>query len=93
MQPIAETIRQSEKIRLDLIRTEIEIAVTFARIALQAKDDPEKRMRNRQNARTAYDAILGLAAQAVFDDAGIEDFRNKVSGLKLLLSELGETGL
>lgn len=92
-QSINETIRQSEKIRLDLIKTELDVAFTFAQVAFQSGDSPEKRRRNTSNARKAYDTLLKLAAQAAQDETAAQKLRHDLNALRQQLISLGEADL
>lgn len=49
--------------KVDLIKTDLEAAYTFASTACQANDG-NKRMRNRKNARKGYDAVLHFLTTA-----------------------------
>lgn len=87
-----ELQRESGRIGLEFLRTDLETALTFATRALDA-NDPETRRRNQENARHAYDAvsrILGeLKAQSVNEDER-SDLENRLLLLKQKLTELGE---
>jgi hypothetical protein len=89
-QSFSETMLASETIRRDLIRTEIEIGLTFAQIALQSKDLPEKRRRNALNARTAYETALRLTSQTAMEDTDAIDLSNRAAILRAHLEDLGE---
>lgn len=69
------------------------MAFTFAQIALQAKDNPERRKRNTRNARAAYDTVLRLAACAAMDDTRFAELRNSMIALRSMLTALCEPGL
>lgn len=89
-----ELQRQSGRIGLEFLRTDLDTALTFATRALQAHQDAETRRRNQQNARRGYDAvsrILGeLKAQSV-NEAEMSDVEDRLSALRQKLLELGET--
>lgn len=71
--------------------TDIELAMTLVRIAADSDKDPEKRARNRQNARRAYDAVLRLSTSAALKDEERAEVDEKLRQLKSRLEEIGET--
>ena len=89
-QSMAQTISDSEKIRLDLIATELDLGRTFAQIALQATDDMHKRQRNTLNARAAYDAVSRLIAKALMTEDESRQVQAKHAELESQLIDLGE---
>jgi len=88
-----ELQRQSGRIGLEFLRTDIDTALTFATRALQSPDDPETRRRNQENARRGYDSVFRifrkLKAQSV-NDAEASDMENRLFALRQKLLELGE---
>jgi hypothetical protein len=84
---------QSARIRLDLIRTEIDVGLTFAQIALQSATQLGKRIRNTRNARTAYDAVVRMMSNAAMNDGTAEDLLGRLATLRNDLAALGEGGL
>jgi hypothetical protein len=70
--------------------TDIELAMTLVRIAADSENDPEKKARNRQNARHAYDTILRLSTSAALSDEERAEVNGKLRQLKSSLEGIGE---
>lgn len=70
--------------------TDIELAMTLARIAAESEKDPEKKARNQQNARRAYDTVLRLSTSAALTDEERAEVNEKLRQLKSSLEEIGE---
>jgi hypothetical protein len=68
--------------------TFVEMAETFATIALQS-DDREKAARNKQNARKAYDIALHFPAPATLTEDQEKEIPEKLASLRSHLRELG----
>jgi hypothetical protein len=84
-------------LRADLNRTSIEFlkidldtALTFTEIAAEAGDNGEKRRRNQNNARRAYDNALRLLGRTTPDKAEERAIHDKLHRLKLALQASGE---
>jgi len=75
--------------KVDLIRTDLETAITFATIALQA-NDRAKKARNTRNARKGYDAVLHFLRSAEVDRAEGRAIAEQVDRLRALLRNLVE---
>jgi predicted RNA-binding Zn ribbon-like protein len=75
--------------RLVLIKTELDVGFTFASIALQA-DDENKRLRNCENARKAYDTALHILSTTEVTQGDADGIYEKIAHLKGALIELGE---
>jgi hypothetical protein len=84
-----KTGQQLNATNADFLRIDAETALTFSQIALEA-DNPEKRNRNHQNARKAYDTIMRLRQKVVFTPAQEESMNQKMEQLKRDLTRLGE---
>jgi len=84
------TYEQATKSFLDstlgFVLTELETATAFADIALMS-DDVHKTLRNRLNARKAYDTALRFTRLLPDDDSG--RIADKLDPLKSKLVELG----
>jgi hypothetical protein len=74
----------------DFLKTDVETALTFAGIALKS-DDPIKKIRNRRNARTGYDAVLRLRPKVDLCAGDSRMLAGKLKRLRLELQTLGET--
>lgn len=78
--------------RLELIITELKVGETFAEIALETKNE-STRVRNKSNARKAYDAVVRLASRTNLSIPDWETIKAGIDRLKQCLAALGETGL
>jgi hypothetical protein len=72
------------------LMTDLELALTMTDIAMRADRNPEKRARNTQNARHAYNTVLRLRRLVVFSDREQEQYVTQLSYLKSALIQLGE---
>jgi len=71
-----------------LLKIDIEAALTFARIAASAEAGSDKRARNQRNGRTAYDSVQHLRKNVFMTpqqehelDAGLSELRSALRGL------------
>lgn len=83
--------KQLNERKVDLIKVDLQTASTFAKIAQDAMDNREKRLRNREHARRGYDAILHFAATASLGRSEREEIDQQIRHLKMALEELGES--
>jgi len=74
---------------LSFIVTELEVAETFAGIALES-DNREKILRNTKNARTGYETILRFLDIIPLEMRKQKYIAQRLTSLKLKLVELGE---
>jgi len=80
------TVRQ---VGIEFLRTEVEMALVFSRIASGAQDS-EKRLRNVQNARTGYDALLHFMQILTLTADERAEMQLEASELRQQLINLGE---
>src|SRR5262249_19038996 len=62
---LAETKKTLNAVTADFLKVDVETALTFSGMALET-DNPEKRERNRSNARKAYDTICRFSKKVQF---------------------------
>ena len=74
---------------VEFLHIEVETASTFARIASEAQD-PEKRLRNVQNAQRGYDTLLHFMQTLTLSNDDRAEMHLKVSQLRVQLLNLGE---
>jgi hypothetical protein len=79
-----------DKAGFSFLLTDVELALTLARIAQDADTDSEKRARNRNNARRAYDTITSLMSRVTLTGEEEQELTGKLSQLKSELHVLGE---
>jgi hypothetical protein len=90
---LAETKRLSEEVKsshTSFLRTELDLAATFARMAMESTDQ-QKRSRTARQARLAYDTVLRFLVRVALTDAEQEDMYNRLASVKSNLQILGQT--
>jgi hypothetical protein len=88
-QSLAALVNRVYRNSAQFLKTDAETALTFSSIALQT-DNPDKRERNRRNARKGYDTILRLASQTRLSSDDEKFLSEKLGRLKSELKQLGE---
>jgi hypothetical protein len=78
---------QHEAARFQFITTELDLAVTFCRIALSS-DDSAKYERNYEYASQAYDVANRFLEGSNLTES--KEIQRKLAGLRALLEQLGE---
>jgi hypothetical protein len=77
------------KVSVDFLKVDLQAALTFASLALEA-DDGDKRERNRRSARKAYDTITRLIDRVTLAEEEAESLKQDLERLKSDLVRLGE---
>ena len=72
-----------------VVKTDLDTALTFARIAEDATDARKKR-RNRKNARKAYDSIVDYEKRLELTAEERQEIGTKLGRLRSALTRLGE---
>jgi len=75
--------------KVDFLKIDVETALTFAGIAMQA-EDRVKKARNRQSARKAYDTVVRLMDRVDLSDEDAQLLARKLKRLRSELATLGE---
>lgn len=75
--------------QLSFLDTEVRTGLTFARLALKARD-PEKISRNLSNARKARDTISGHLADFPPQAPGLDGIREQLRILQKMIQSLGK---
>ncbi len=78
------------RVSTDFLKADLNTALTFTGIALQADDDGKKQ-RNRKAARKAYDTVYGLIDRVELNDQDAKALRRSLDRVKSDLVKLGET--
>ncbi len=88
-----EIRRQTKEAGLAFLKTDVEAALTFAQVALQAGSDSERKSRNQTNARKGYDSIARLIRRIapLCTEGEKQEFEQKFDKLRDALKRLGET--
>jgi hypothetical protein len=85
-----EGAEELNKLKVDFIKTDLDTALTVVQIARQT-NEREKAIRNQQNARKAYDAVLRYMGSASLGRSDRGNMMRKLSILKSALLSLGES--
>src|SRR3954469_4016738 len=73
-----------------LLKVDIETALTFTRIAAGADEGSDKRSRNQRNGRTAYDSVQHLRKNVSMTTEQEQELDSGLLELRRALEELGE---
>ncbi|MGA2728852.1 MAG: hypothetical protein ABSE96_13645 [Terracidiphilus sp.] len=84
----AHLIAQSNRIGLEFLLADLDLAQTFLNVA-EVTVVEDARRRNRENAREAYQTVLRLLPRIVLSLEDREEFNRRLSALKSRLEELG----
>ena len=79
-----------EQVGFTFLVSDLELARTLTRIAANSGRDTNKRKRNQQNARRAYDSVETLARRAVLTGSQRAELNDVAAKLKSELQKLGE---
>jgi hypothetical protein len=80
----------SNRNRVEALRTDVKVGLTFVTVATEAAEGSEKRSRNQANARDAYDTVLRLSKKTRFNEAEMGELKENLGRLKSALEALGE---
>ncbi len=72
------------------VMTELRVGLTFVKVALEARAGSEKRVRNRIQARKAYDTIVKFRNRFSFTPADEQAINAGLAQLKSALEQLGD---
>lgn len=87
------TRKEREKVRqsgITFLRSEIDTAHTLADIALGSSNNLEKRERNVENARKAYDSFKRFSDRMALTSDETRELNGDLESLKSKLARLGE---
>jgi len=90
MDELLATRNRLNRASADFLKVDVQTALTFTGIALQATD-PVKRQRNQRSARNAYDTVLRLIGKVQLSESDARVLGSNLERLKSELRELGET--
>jgi hypothetical protein len=78
---------------VEFLNTDLDTSMTFARTALDARDDLDKKTRNTVNARRGYDTVRGFMAKMyeAGEKSQARELEPKLAQLRSLLEDLGES--
>ncbi len=73
---------------IEFVLTELDTALTFARIAQENPNDPEKRERNRSHAQKAYETLQEMVGRFSFAPEDAKRLEVNMNRLKTDLEQL-----
>ena len=76
---------------ISFLTTELDTALTFAQVALGTKNNPAKKIRNRSNARKAYDTAVAMSRYLQITEADVQKLEPKRCAAQRALEGLGES--
>ena len=82
-------LRDSNRIGVQSLFTDLDVALSFLAIAANS-GDPAIKQRNWRNARKAHDAVLHLLARFTPTNEELQSINEKLSELRLRLKAVGE---
>ena len=82
--------RDLNKTAVQVLTTDLDAGLTFAKIAEQDGNDADKRHRNQANARKAYDSVVHYKERLETTAEQKQDLDVKLKLLKAALKRLGE---
>lgn len=82
-------IEDSNRVQIDFLKTELDVATAFANRAL-ATNDSDTRERNRSNARQGYETIIHGLERVSVQAPDAQTFTNGLERLRTLLRDIGE---
>jgi hypothetical protein len=77
------------RVSVDFLKIDLEIALTFARIAGQTREN-SRRKGNCRSARRAYDNVVNLIQKVDLNSGDCQALQRKLAQLKTELEALGE---
>jgi hypothetical protein len=80
---------QTNRVRADFLKTDLQTALTFVKIARQTHND-FRRLRSRAAARKAYDTIVSLTPKVLLTAKDSRLINRKLRRLQLELKALDE---
>jgi hypothetical protein len=89
MDQLLDSRKQMNRVRADFLKTNLQTALTFLKIARQTTDDIQRR-RSCRAARKAYDSLLALTPQVDLNDHDSRLARQGLTELRSDLEALGE---
>lgn len=85
-----DVIGRLEKTGFEFLINDLALGMTMAHIAAEAGSDSEKKTRNQENARRAYDTVSRLAAKSALTEDERTELNRKLGKLRSALESLGE---
>jgi hypothetical protein len=89
LQDLTDMGKELNATNVNFLKIDVETALTFSKLARQSTNE-EKKERNRQHARRAYDTILHLWNTVAFTPDEEAYMRDMLTQLKIDLEMLGE---
>ncbi len=74
----------------EFLMSDLGVALTLTRIASRSAADSDKRLRNVQNARRAYDKVRELAERVSLTGSQLQNLVEKLQAVKSALEKVGK---
>ena len=87
---LKRTEQQFNRAGTNFLKADVATALTFSEVALST-DDPDKKRRNQQSARKAYDTVLRMAKKINLREEDAKELKDALRQLQTNLVRLGET--
>ena len=88
MSRLADVLEESNRAGMGFLLTELDTALTFLGVA-EATRDRDTAVRNRDNARVAYECVLRYQGPVHFQEEEKVSFENKLAEVKRALIAAG----
>jgi multidrug efflux pump subunit AcrA (membrane-fusion protein) len=75
----------------EFLMSDLTVALTLTRIASRSAADSDKRIRNVQNARRAYDKVRELAGRVSLTGSQLQNLVEKLQAVKSALEKVGKS--
>ncbi len=86
----AVLLEESNRVGVKLLLTDVETSLTFASLALDTTNSPQKRERNRKNARRGYDAVVYFSRKLKPSQTQRRELSSLLRKLRSRLKQAGE---
>ncbi len=86
-----DVIMRANRKGVETLKIDLMAGLTRAAIASQAPQHSEKRLRNRREARKAYDSVIGFIPRFELTPTDAEEITDRLAQLKSALEQLGES--
>lgn len=88
MRDVKEMRRQTNANRVQFVNIELELALTFLSIAVNARLDAQKKAWNQRQARLAYETATRFLAGAALSHAENSEVESKLQQIKTALEKI-----
>ncbi len=90
MSETAEILDDVSRTGFEFIMTDLNLALTLARIAADAHENADKRARNLGSARRAYETVKSISQRLTLTSSDQDELNKKLAQVRSALEKLGE---